>query len=554
MRSSSPSPVKQLYTPRGRAGVWLVFTLSLLSATFQALLFIALGSGLDAALSLPETALSFQLLAVLALGSAGFSAAKIFLGERDAKAEEAPIRRKLVSRAFELGPSGLVGSKVGDRLNTMTDGVERLTLYRQTFLGPALSAAAISVMALGVIGWKVNWFSALIIFLCLPAIPVVIVGFQRMFARISAGSRKERGRLAAAYLDAIQSLETLRLLGAAERRGEVLAEQGERNRKSIMRLLAGNQLILFVVDAGFSLLVLTVAAALALWQALSGAITPGQVLVLLTVSLLLLEPLDQLAAFFYVGMGGLASRKNITKYLGIRPVTPMVPYAQAPASAGAPGLELRGVAFHYQEGVEVLSGIDLQVAPGERLAIVGPSGRGKTTLLSILGGYLAPTGGEVLLDGRRVEPGELRAVCGFVAQSTWLFTDSVAGNLRLAKPGASEAEMWAALEAAQLADEVRLMPQGLETQIGERGMSLSGGQAARLSIARALLAGRPLILLDEPTAQVDRDSETKILQAIRDLPATATVIMVTHRESSLALADRVFNLDAALSEAGGSDA
>ena len=137
---------------------------------------------------------------------------------------------------------------------------------------------------------------------------------------------------------------------------------------------------------------------------------------------------------------------------------------------------------------------------------------------------------------------QAHALSASVAQSTWLFTGSIADNLRLARPHASEEEMWQALKQAQVADEIERMPEGLHTQIGEQGGLISGGQAQRISIARALLSGRTILLLDEPTSQVDIESEKKIIRAISELGREWTIVLVTHRKALLALADLVYEM------------
>ena len=145
----------------------------------------------------------------------------------------------------------------------------------------------------------------------------------------------------------------------------------------------------------------------------------------------------------------------------------------------------------------------------------------------------------------------IRAASAVVAQSTWLFTGTIADNLRLADPGAADERLWRALETAGLADEVRRMPEGLHTLLGEQGLGLSGGQAQRVSLARAFLADRPLLILDEPTSQVDLDSEARIVEAIGRLARGRTVVTVSHRAGALVTADRVVRVaDGAVSATG----
>ena len=313
-----------------------------------------------------------------------------------------------------------------------------------------------------------------------------------------------------------------------------------------MGLLAGNQLVILITDVLFSLFFITVAFALAAWRLEGGHITSGDALAIVLVSYVLLEPLDHVGAFFYVGMGGLANQRAIRELLSVKTpkeAAPALSSSTEPNEAPSAGIAVRNVSATWdEERGTVLNEVDFSVAPGEHLAVVGPSGSGKSTLMSLLSGDLFPSVGTLSiagtpLDGEHQE--QFRSHSALVAQSTWLFTGSIADNLRLGAPEASEAEMWKALEAVSLADEVRNMPQALDTQLGEQGLGLSGGQAQRLSLARAILADRPVLLLDEPTSQVDLASEAQILNAIPAAAAGRAVVTVSHRAGALVAADRV---------------
>ena len=328
-------------------------------------------------------------------------------------------------------------------------------------------------------------------------------------------------------MDALKSLSTLQLLGAAGRISDQLAATGERNRQAVMRLLKGNQLILFVMDAAFYLAVVTTTAYLVLSSTI---LTTGQAIAIMGLSILLLEPMDQVGAFFYVGMSGLGAQRGIFGFLrgcskARRRDVPIDPHQEAAVS-------ITDLSFGYDDR-DVLSHINLAIAPGERVGIIGRSGQGKSTLLALMGGDLIPRSGQVTL----------REASASVAQTTWLFTGTIADNLRIARPDATEADMWAALERARVADEIRRMPSGLDTQLGEQGLGISGGQAQRISLARAIISGRRIILLDEPTSHVDLASEREILAAIDDLGRDHTLIMVTHRTTTLRHMDRIITVN-----------
>ena len=286
-----------------------------------------------------------------------------------------------------------------------------------------------------------------------------------------------------------------------------------------------------------------------------GAIDGGEAVTVILLLTLLLEPLGQIAGFFYIGMGGMASERAIRRYLDSQPAAPMrVGDATADISESAFAIDLSGVRYDYGRG-EVLHGIDLTLPRGETAAIIGPSGSGKSTLLSLLKGALSPQDGTIFVGGRDLSAltaSETRSLTAGVSQSTWMFTGTIADNLRIGKPDASEEEMWEALKRANVEQDVKYMPQGLLTEVGERASMLSGGQAQRLSLARALLSGRNILLLDEPTSHVDMESEAKIIDAIDDLRGQLSILIITHRPSMLRLADSVWEMsDGTLAKVSG---
>ncbi|WP_240611233.1 ATP-binding cassette domain-containing protein [Actinobaculum sp. 313] len=365
-----------------------------------------------------------------------------------------------------------------------------------------------------------------------------------------------------------------------------MREQGEKNRGAIMRLLAGNQVVIIVMDGLFSLALICCTAAVTVARVHAGAVTVSQALTIMLLAALLLEPLVQVAGFFYIGMGGMAAERAIGRYLssaeravsettaaessttgvaatgnmGKQSASTVQATASEASTATADAAALAGefpavdpalaiqadhLTYDYGRG-PVLHGIDLAVPQGGKVAIVGRSGAGKSTLLALLRGSQPLQGGRLLLGGENAADHNaawIRRQSASVAQTTWLFTTTIAENLRLARPDATEEEMWAALRKAHVAEDIERMPLGLNTPAGEEGALISGGQAQRLSLARAFLSGRRILLLDEPTSQIDMESEAHIINAITELDHDWTVLIVTHRPSLLRLADSVWELD-----------
>ena len=556
-RGSPPRPA--VSSPAGRRAGSLSFGLTLLGALGSGWCLISTGRALGALLRSSSAA---GLLAQ-ALAAAALSAVCQLLAQRVARfsaiTEEAHLRRLTLAHLLGLGPARAADVRSGATASLLTDGAERVALYRQTFLAPTLAAAAAPLLVLIELAVVVDVVPALVLAAAVIMVPAFIVWCHSRLRASSSDSRRARMRLAAEYLDAIQGLRTLTLARAAERTSARLRLEGESNRRAVMGLLAGNQLVILLTDGLFSLFLITAAAGLALLRLSTGVIDVGDALAIVLTSYVLLEPLAHVGAFFYVGMGGMANQRAIRRILS-RPL---------PHSTTSPGARISPTATAQSsivlDDVEatwgadpVLEGVDLSVRRGESLAIVGPSGAGKSTLMAVLAGNLLPSSGSVQVEGTElsaVTQDEVRSTSALVAQTTWLFTGTIADNLRLAQPYATPSQMWQALEVARLDKEVALMPEGLETQVGEAGLGLSGGQAQRLSLARAFLADRPVLLLDEPTSQVDLASEAAIVKSIEQLARGRTVVTISHRAGALTAVDRTVRVEAgAVHEAGGASA
>ncbi len=487
-------------------------------------------------------------------------------GARQA-ALESELRRGVVWSAWARGLSRARARRSGRIVSLATDSVERSAAMRASFTGPMIGQMTSPILVLIAIGFTVGVREALVLAIALPLVPVVVRGFQKAFASVSGRHRKASAGLATQFLEALQGLTDLRLLGAGARFGTRLAGRSEELRRRVMAMLAANQVVILVADAGFSLGMLVVAVWLALTGLASGALTAGSALTLVLLAPLLMEPLNHIGKFFYVGMGGRAATKALRGFIsdddgrsaeaapagtgvGVdERVGPGIGAAEAgregsrAESGGAEtlALELQGVGFSWEEGHRVLFGVNLRVARGEHVALTGPSGGGKSSVLALIEGLADAEEGTILLDGRELAATERRRRCSIVRQSAFLFTGTLAENLLLANPDASEDALWEALDNANLG-EARQWPRGLETPIGERGLEISGGQAQRIAIARAFLRDAPILLLDEPTSHVDLASERAIRDALARLGQGRTVVTVAHRRSLVDAADRVLEV------------
>lgn len=552
-----------LSRPAGTVAIIASVILTLISVALAAGFIVLLGYALSQGFSGKSLSGMLGGLIFVAVMLGGCEATRISIEQHSIYKEQQALQSRLLLDFFRQGSGVLASRSAGSLIDMMTSGTEKIQRYRQAFLGSMIGAMVSPLLVLSIMALFVDPWCALVLLGFVPLVPAIVFGFSKLTRKVSSSSRRRRNQLAASYLDALSGLETLTLLGAADSKGQQLAQIGEENRLSTMRLLAANQLILLVIDLGFNLLLLTTGFALTLWKVINGAwdsditvIAPVVSMVGLT--LLLLEPMNKIGSFFYVGMAGMANQRLVRAFLtGKAPSqgqggdassdkTPVTPHQSDSF------LSLQDLTFAYPDGDPVLQNLDLEIKPGEWVAICGPSGAGKSTLIEVLKGNLLPSQGTYYLQGRALDANSsawFADQSALVQQHTWIFTGTIRSNLMMVAPRASEDRLWECLEKVGLAAEVRAFAQGLDTPVGEDGYALSGGQAQRLSLARALLSQRQLLLLDEPTSQIDLESEAAITQALAEVAKEKTIVLLTHRASALEFADRVLYLqDGALKE------
>jgi len=473
------------------------------------------------------TVLLIWLTVVLVL-RAVVAAAPPVLSASTASDVESDLRNRLIDSVLRVGPWS--GRRTGETVAKATEGVEAVGALAGTFL-PQLVAGMSTPLLLAMVVAFVDWPTAVVLVVVLPLIPLLLRLLEKRFASVSARYRATEDQLAARFLDGIQGLRTLKALDRADNYGDELAADAERLRAETMRLLRVNQLALLAVDTLFTAGTVVAAAAMAAVRLGAGAITVGQAVAIVLLGVMLIEPLSQIGRFFYVGAIGRASAAEIKSFLTSAGRTETSRLRTSIGESGS--VYFDSVSFTYPDGTEALHDLNLSIAPGERVALVGPSGSGKTTLAHMILGLLQPSEGLVRVGGPAV----------LVPQRPYLFHGTVAFNLSIAKPNARDAQLWAALEAAQMAEVLADRKLGLDSPVGERGLDLSGGEVQRLAIARALLVDAPVVVLDEPTSNVDLESEARLRQAIDKLTEGRTLIVIAHRWSTIAGMDRVVVLD-----------
>jgi ATP-binding cassette, subfamily C, bacterial CydD len=456
------------------------------------------------------------------------------------------LRRRLAAQVLRLGPAWLGGQRTGEIATLATRGLDALDPYFARYL-PQLVLACLVPLAVAVRVALADWISALIIVVTLPLIPVftVLVG-------LPARARARRqwlllARLGGHFLDVVEGLTTLKVFGRARPQAEVIGRVTDEHRTATMSVLRVAFLSALVLELTAALATALVAVEVGL-RLLGGHIGYEAALLVLLLTPEAFLPLRAVAMHFHASMEGMAAAGRVCDLLDIKPSrTGAAPRASAAVDLGRQAITLDGVCLSYPgRDRPALDGVSLTIAPGERIAVAGASGAGKSSLLALLLRFVEPSDGRIEAGGLSLDSIAMdawRRQIAWVPQHPALMSGSVAANIALGQAGASRDAIAFAAGLAGADGFIRALPHGYDTPLGERGLRLSAGQRQRIALARAFLRDAPLLLLDEPAAHLDPVTAGQMLAAVERLMAGRTAILVSHGVRWPGGADRTLTLD-----------
>ncbi|WP_226975156.1 thiol reductant ABC exporter subunit CydD [Xanthomonas sp. LMG 12462] len=512
----------------------------------------------DLAQALP----AFGLLALVLVLRAGLGAAAQRAAGDVADAAKLELRRRVYRQLLQRGPLWLRGQRNGELGELLLAHGDALDGYYAGYRPARWEVSVVPLLIVLAVAWS-DWVVGLILLFTAPLVPIfmMLVGWGAE----AAGRRqlRELARMGGHFADRLKGLGLLRLYGRGddELRGIAAAAEGVRERTlKVLRIAFLSSTVLeFFASVSVAIVALYLGLSYLGMIALHGSVpTLGTGVFCLLLAPEFYAPLRRLAAHYHDRANALAAAAEVERLLESLPQATDTPAAHAegaivPNDAAAEAMPvaapstsasrevplLQARALHLRPlgaRCDAVQGLDVDLHAGQRLALVGPSGSGKSTLLEALAGWLPPRAGTLQVrKGLRI---------GYAGQRPYLFHGSIADNLRLADPQASAAQLHAAAEAAQVLRFAARLPQGLDTPIGERGFGLSGGEARRIGLARLLLRDPELLLLDEPTAFLDADTEADLLRTLADFARGRSVIVATHSEAAMRWADTVLRLPA----------
>jgi len=482
------------------------------------------------------------------------------VGRRGAAGVLSELRLALLRRRLAAQPAALDGAEAGELVAASVQGVDALEAYFARYLPQLVLACVVPVAVLAWVA-PIDAESALVMLGTLPLVPLFMWLIGSYTAQRTRRSWRELHLLASHFLDLVRGLPTLRAFNRAGAQRAGLAASSERYRKATMGTLRVSFLSGSVLELAATLGVALVAVTIGV-RLDEGGVALRTALVVLILAPELYLPLRRLGAEFHASADGLAVAERILDLLAAPPEAPGLaesppaagpprdvgdgPWIALPPSPAAAAVRFECVSFAYprRPGL-VLDGLELELAPGETVALVGPSGAGKSTVAMLLLGLASPLRGRISVGGvdlARCDIRAWRAQLAWVPQHPTLVPGTIADNVLLGNPRAGAPQVARAARLAGAEELIEALPDGYATVVGEGGRTLSAGERRRVALARAFLRDAPLVVLDEPTADLDPDSAERVAEALERLCPERTVLLIAHRPELASRADRMVEL------------
>ncbi|MBL39104.1 MAG: thiol reductant ABC exporter subunit CydD [Xanthomonadales bacterium] len=461
------------------------------------------------------------------------------------------IRAGLLRRFEKTGPANLPPD--GESIAAFDEQVEAFDGFYSRFLPQRISATVVP-LAILVFAFATDWLAGLLLLLTAPLIPLFMILIGIGAEKLAREQFRSLARLGGWFLDQVRGAATIRLFRAEDQARRQVERRTDALRRETMRVLR----LAFLSSAVLEFFSAVAIASLAIYIGLGllGYLTFGPApdltlqsgLFLLLLAPEFFQPLRALSQGWHDRADAAAAAGEVRQLLTLPPARPRAEDGIAPEAPRQCKVELRGVSFAHPDKAPLLRDLDLEIEPGLKIALVGPSGSGKSSLISMLAGFAEPSSGDILLDGQplaRFSDAALRDHVAWLGQRPVLFAGTIAENIALGWESASREQIARAADQGGVGEFADRLPEGLDSPVGENGYGLSGGQAQRVALARALLRPRPLVLLDEPTANLDGASEALVLQALENMLSerSATVICAAHRAATMAWADRILAIE-----------
>ncbi len=463
---------------------------------------------------------------------------------RDLRREMFSAVLSFPSKFFDQTPAGLIISRITTEVNGTLAGVT----------GVLISLVRDSVVFCALMGWLfwVNWRLTLVVVVIFPPIVWFLKIIGRRMARIGAEQISANSDLTQVLEEAITANRLIKLFGGRAFEEQKFSSASERFRQYSMKVSLAHAAQAPMVQL-FVALAIAIIVSMALVQTRSGETTVGSFVSFITAMLMLLSPIRHLSEVNAQIQRALVSAQAVFEFLDQEKE---LDHGHLSASHVDGTFDFVDVTLSYQQGREAaLKGISLSIKPKSIVAFVGPSGGGKSSIVNLMTRLYAPSGGLVLLDGHPIQDytlSSLRNAIAVVSQDTVLFNDSIRNNVAYGNDRAQDDRIIRALTDAGLGDFLRSLPNGLDTQLGDRGAMLSGGQRQRIAIARAFFKDAPILILDEPTSALDQISERGLQDSIDRLAQDKTVIMIAHRISTVKKVDCIHYIEGGVIQHSGS--